>query len=290
MEDRKPLSLGLLRHHLPALAGMGRVGLRSILPRRAPAAQVAPLTRTIPAPPQALVEHYLDWCGAAGRYPDTLPPHMVSQWGIAVSGALLMQTAYPLARILNQGVILKIHGPLPRGVPLQLRASLCDVDGSQPGKLRFSVAIETGTAQQRKLLDTFLHLTIVQPGPREKRVRQTEDAPQHWSPAGSWQADADDGLRFALLTGDFNPIHWFGPVARRSVFGGKVLHGFGTLVRSMETLDMAALREIDVRFVRPVPLPSAALRVEHGAADDQGWRALRVAGSDATIHLLGRYR
>jgi hypothetical protein len=66
------------------------------------------------------------------------------------------------------------------------------------------------------------------------------------------------------LTGDFNPIHWCAPLARRSVFRGMVLHGFGSFVRSYEVLAQQGVRfdEIDVRFVKPVALPCTALSVQ----------------------------
>ena len=44
---------------------------------------------TIAAPPARLVEQYIRWCGAAGRYEGQLPPHMVSQWSLPLVGALL---------------------------------------------------------------------------------------------------------------------------------------------------------------------------------------------------------
>ncbi|WP_373925031.1 MaoC/PaaZ C-terminal domain-containing protein [Duganella vulcania] len=112
-----------------------------------------------------------------------------------------------------------------------------------------------------------------------------------WRTAGAWRAEAGDGLRFALLTGDFNPIHWCGPLARRSLFGGLVLHDFGSLARSIETLAPGSYTELDVRFLRPVALPSGALSVQLARqADADGWRALRLAGASDAVHLAGRLR
>ena len=70
-----------------------------------------------------------------------------------------------------------------------------------------------------------------------------------------------------------------------------MLHGFGSLARSYETLAPGSFREIDVRFLRPVTLPGQALSVQLALqADADGWRALRLAGGDDSVHLAGRLR
>jgi acyl dehydratase len=130
------------------------------------------------------------------------------------------------------------------------------------------------------------------PGPRAAKTVQARPQEPHWNTIGTWQADARDGLRFALLTGDFNPIHWCGPLARRSLLRGLVLHGFGSFVRSYELLKQQgiAFSEIDVRFVKPVPLPCSMLAVQIAAADHEGRRLIRLAGTGDAVHLAGNLR
>jgi len=292
------VGLGLLRHHGPMLRTMARILLASALPGRrravgagagAGAGDAATIRRTIAPPPIALVERYIAWAGAAGRYRRELPPHMVSQWSTPLVGELLLQLPYRLTRVINQGVTLKVNGPLPRGVPLALSASLQNIEEAD-GRAKVTVLIVTGTAQQADLVETQLHLSFILPGPRPVRTPRAPAPEQDWQTAGNWHASAGDGLQFALLTGDFNPIHWCGPLARRSVFGGKVLHGFGSLVRSYEALPESSCREIGIRFLRPVPLPSGELQVQHASPDADGWRALRLAGAAGNVHLAGSYR
>lgn len=291
-------SWGLLRHHGPMLRATARILLASLLPRRSRAARGGDDANAIPgttirrviAPPAAaLVESYIAWSGAAGRYRNELPPHMVSQWGMPLVGELLLQLPYRLTKVINQGVTLTINGPLPRGVPLALSASLQKIEEAG-GRAKVTVLITTGTAQQAALVETRLHLSFILPGPRPAKTPRDTAPETSWQTVGSWRASADDGLQFALLTGDVNPIHWCGPIARRSVFSGKVLHGFGSLVRTYEALPEGSCREIDIRFLRPVPLPSAALQVQHAAAGADSLRPLRLAGSDNTTRLAGRYR
>jgi acyl dehydratase len=284
--------LRLIRHQRAMLPATLRLLWRSVLPRRgAPVPQAGRLAieRTIAAPADELVSRYLAWCGAGDRYADSLPPHMVAQWGVPLVSAVLLQLPWRPISVVNQGVRLRVHGALPRGAPLQVRAVLQSVE-EVPGRVKIGVLIATGTVQQPLLVETTLHMSFVLPGPRAPRPAARHGEETAWRSVGSWRARAGDGLRFALLTGDFNPIHWCGPLARRSVFKGLVLHGFGSLARSYELLPPALRHEIEVRFLRPVPLEGAEFRVELAQPDTAGWRTLRLAGGDGAVHLAGRCR
>lgn len=288
---------GLLRHQGAMLATTARMllqaaghALRAPDPLSAQARAAAPSRRRIAAPPAQLVDQYIRWCGAAGRYAGELPPHMVSQWSLPLVSELLMQLPYRLTGIINQGVSMTVHAPLPRATPLMLSAAVEQIDHAD-GWAKIVVAVVTGTARQDRLVEARLHLRVRLPGARSARKPPPRAPDPAWQTAGTWRADASDGLRFSLLTGDFNPIHWCGPLARRSVFGAKVLHGFGSLARSYETLAPGSVHELDVRFLRPVALPCLALSVQLAPeADADGWRALRLVGASDTVHLAGRLR
>jgi hypothetical protein len=292
----------LLRYQLPMLLTgarvVGHTVLNAIVPASRPAARatatalrIMPVARVIAAPPDALVAEYIRWAGAAG-YGDELPPHMVSQWSLPLVGELLLHMPYKLTSVINQGVSLRVHGPLPRHVPLNVSAAVEQIEET-PGRIKVVVAVITGTAQQPLLVEARLHMSFLLPGPRTAKTAPARAAEPTWQPIGQWNADARDGLRFALLTGDFNPIHWCGPLARRSVFRSLVLHGFGSFVRSYETLRQHGVdfKEIDVRFVKPVPLPSSVLSVQIAPPGDEGWRPVRLAGgAGSTLHLAGNLR
>ncbi len=301
---------GLLRYQLPMLlTGVRVIGhtlLNAIVPTSRPAApvgsgtvatasaatagRIVPVARVIAAPPQALVAEYIRWAGAAG-YGDDLPPHMVSQWSLPLVGELLLRMPYKLTSVINQGVSLRVHGPLPRRMPLHVSAAVEKIEEA-PGRIKVVVAVITGTAQQPSLVEARLHMSFLLPGPRGAKSALVRAAEPAWQTVGQWSADARDGLRFALLTGDFNPIHWCGPMARRSVFRSLVLHGFGSFVRSYEVLRQHGVdfKEIDVRFVKPVPLPCSALSVQIAPPGEDGWRTVRLAGAGGTLHLAGNLR
>jgi hypothetical protein len=297
---------GLLRHQLPMLltgarvvghtllhAGRGKPTRMAVQKEVSTAHGAPPRARWIAAPADDLVAEYVRWSGAVG-YGDELPPHMVSQWSLPLVGELLLRMPYKLTSVINQGVSLRVHGPLPRRTPLHVSAAVEQIEET-PGRIKVVVAVVTGTQQQPSLVEARLHMSFLLPGPRPSKPAQARAEALQWYTAGQWQADARDGLRFALLTGDFNPIHWCGPLARRSAFRSLVLHGFGSFVRSYEILRQQgiAFKEIDVRFIKPVPLPSSTLSVQVAPPGDDGCRPVRLVGAgaaDSAQHLAGNLR
>jgi acyl dehydratase len=114
----------------------------------------------------------------------------------------------------------------------------------------------------------------------------------------TWRLGPKAGLDFALVTGDFNPIHWVGFAARMAGFKNVILHGFAELARSVEGLqrnvlmgDTRRICEIDVRFVKPLVLPRTTslflLRLPDG--DQPGAFAVGDAPG-APAFLTGTFR
>ncbi len=274
------------------LATLGRITIKSVLstglPRHNPDC-FTPAWAVVPAPSEKLVSCYADWSGARDRYKDALPPHMFSQWALPVAIRVMEQTRYKLAGIINYGVTMRINGELPRGAPLEMTVKVKSLKESGTWA-RVALEITSGTPQQPEAVVATLHTLFLLSTKNRDRAHSTKLQPS-WSTAGRWSAARDDGFRFALLTGDFNPIHWIGLAGRLSPFGRTVLQGMGMFARSYERLaDAGPINEIDVRFLSPVPLPSAELRVQHTTQDLEGWRALRLSGEGQDVHMSGRYR
>ena len=282
--------LRLIRHQRPMLAAIGRIALAAALPFGRPKANPSSFLdehRIIPAPAEELVDRYAAWSGAADRYPLMLPAHMIAQWSIPLATTILRQTRYNLATIINQGVALRINGELPRGVPLHLGASITHLEESD-GWARVSVSLTTGTESDPAIVEAVLHSTFPLAGTsRARRASRPEDNAD-WDTIGQWQASKNDGLKFAILTGDFNPIHWVGLAGRLSPFKTTVLQGFGMMARTFEVLNSAGpVDYVDVRFLKPVTLPSPPLTVQvHTSALNPH---VRLVGSDSRLHLVGRY-
>ena len=250
-----------------------------------------PLTAEIPAPDPALVAAYADWCGAGARYGAFIPPHMFCQWGLPLAIRVIEQSRYDVAAIINQGVRMSVHGPLPLGQTLLTRTDIVSLEEDDT-RANLAVRMVTGTHAQPTLVEAVMYSTfLLAPGrSRNAMLRSVKVADAEWQHAGRWEAVAGDGFRFALLTGDFNPIHWMESAGKKSPFGGTVLQGFGALARSYERLrEQHEIREIEVQFQRPVLMPSGPLDVEYTALDEGGY-ALRLRDADQRVRLSGRFR
>jgi acyl dehydratase len=99
-------------------------------------------------------------------------------------------------------------------------------------------------------------------------------------------AAADVGRRYALASGDYNPIHLWAASARPFGFSRPIAHGMWTLARSVAELQArggSAAIELSVRFRRPVFLP-ATLRLEASVAG--AMTTFRVLDADSGIVCL----
>ncbi len=76
-----------------------------------------------------------------------------------------------------------------------------------------------------------------------------------------WAFAADEGRRYAALSGDRNPIHLHPLLSRWFGFPRPILHGMDGVARAHAALERAAGRPVsrlDARFDRPLPLPGRA--------------------------------
>lgn len=84
---------------------------------------------------------------------------------------------------------------------------------------------------------------------------------------------ADMGRRYAQVAGDANPIHLTTASARLFGFKRAIAHGMWTLQRSLsEVQHLVPVTgiDVDVRFIRPVFLPSSVVISARNVANDDG--------------------
>lgn len=247
------------RSMLVSLGGVALDTLReSLRPTRAEPVVPGPeVAQRVAAPTDALVDDFLryivaDWAGEARR----LPPQLFPQWGLPVALRALRGSGLPLAKMLNGGCRLEQRAPLVRGKPLQVSARLSSVSSDERRRVVVTrIVTEQAEAPQALVADLY---GIIRLARARSAARQHEPIPQAARKLEAWRLGSDAGLRFALLTGDFNPLHWLGPYARALGFSGKLLHGFAAMARAHATLErvVGPLRLLDVRFVRPITLPA----------------------------------
>lgn len=283
--------LRFVRAQLPIMAAMCAVGVRSAIPLTRPKAlpkKPVKMQKKLAPAEAALVDSYAAWSGApAGRYVHTLPPHFCSHWAMAMLSWLGGHAPYNVLSLLNQGLRLQIHQPLPRGKELQLEGELVGVqdDGSR-ARIHSRVVARVAGLGKCMTVDSYSVVVLGRSKDKGAEPRQEPD----FETVGRWSVEADDGVKFALLTGDFNPIHTVQAVGRRSRFGSCILHGFGQLARTYEPIVNAGynIAEIDIRWIKPVPLPSQDLEVQVArSSGSDGRHAIRLRGQDGAVHIVG---
>jgi acyl dehydratase len=203
--------------------------------------------------------------GDPGAYEHTIPAHLFPHWSLPLAAKTLRRLPYPLLRVLNGGCRLEINGPLAAGEPLQLRARLEGVDDSG-GRAVLHQRIVTGQASHPEAVVAHVHAVVPTASRERDSARKPREKPRVPASArelGRLALGRSAGLHFALLTGDFNPVHWVAPYARTLGYRGTILHGFASMAYTFETLSRElgggatnAIRVLDVRFVRPLVLPA----------------------------------
>lgn len=288
-----------IRHQGPVIAALLGVGWDALFgsrPKALPALPTDRLTATVPARPDQLVDSYLRWQGGdPKRYREHLPAHLFPQWTFPLLGQTLAEVPYPLPKVLNQGCRVTVNAPVPRGQPLQLSARLVEVR-EEATKARLHQQIITGTAAHPEALVCDVFAAV--PLPRDPSEPRPKRAPRAGVPLDATELaerrfGAGAGRDFAVLTGDINPIHCLPLAARAAGFRSCILHGFATLGWAWEGLvrrrlmgDVDRVAGVDIRFVRPMPLPATARLYTWPAGPDapagpDGTEAVSIAVAEA---------
>jgi acyl dehydratase len=240
--------------------------------------------------------------GDPERYGETLPPHLFPQWSFPVATRTLYGVSYPLLQIVNAGCRLEVRAPLYASEPLEVRARLESIEEDERrALLRQKIVTRNAGGPDAVLADLFAIVPLRRGrdkknglGGESSRGRQNEPTvPDAAREIARWRLDANAGLAFALLTGDFNPLHWVRPYARALGFRSTILHGFATMARAIEGIQrelfagaVDRVRVWDVRFTRPLYLPADVGLFVHGeqvfVADGVGGRAY-LTGSMETV-------
>ena len=222
-------------------------------------------TDVIPPRDAGMVRDYLRWAGGdVSAWKGRVPAHLFPQWGFPLISKTLAGVPYPLAKVLNGGCRVQIHGDLPIDEPLHLSARLEGIDDDGRRAVlhqRLVTSLSSGTP----VVTTDLYAIVPLRKKGQKKKKKTPIlVPTTAREIGWHQLAKNAGLEFACLTGDFNPIHWVPVYARAAGFKNCILHGFGTLAIALETMnrtlwagDTRRLAWVDVRFVKPLLLPQS---------------------------------
>jgi acyl dehydratase len=223
---------------------------------------------TVPPRPRQLVEDYVRHLGGdPAWYRNTVPAHLFPQWGFPLLARTLRSIPYDLRKVLNGGCRIEMHQALPASEPLELDAVLESIDDNG-SRAVIQNHLVTGTRSTPRAIDAWMYAVcpLKKGGDAKSNGKGGKEKPRVPDDAreiGWWSIEPRDAVDFAVLTGDFNPVHWLPPYARAAGFRSTILHGFATLGRAIEGLnrnrflgDVSRLATIDVKFVRPLVLPA----------------------------------
>lgn len=259
----------------PVLATLARTAVTALHRRHVearpdtfPSTPGPELRQRIAKLPTSLVRDYIRHVGGdpsayAGRVPHTMFP----QWTFPLAAQTLRDLPVPLHKIINAGCKLELRAPLPADEAWFATARLesLEHDGR---RLHLHQRITTSTTTCVDALVAHIHAMVPLPsqetqGAKGRQHREPARVPTGATEVARWSLRPSAGLDFALLTGDFNPVHWVPAYARMLGFKNTILHGFSTMARTLESLQRnllagstQRLASLDVRFRRPLIVPA----------------------------------
>ncbi|MCB9727335.1 MAG: hypothetical protein H6746_02500 [Deltaproteobacteria bacterium] len=256
----------------PVIAALGRSAALALAqriegPSGAPAVAPGPELRDrLPPRPPGLVRDAVRWAGGDPKsYGASLPSWFFPQWSFPLLTRTLEGLPYPMMRALNGGCTVHNVSPIPAREPMNITAQLVRIDDDgRRAILHQRLVTGTPSAPEAQIVE----FQVIVPlggggGGGERKRRERPRVPTEVRELARWRLGSRAGLEFAVLTGDFNPIHWIAPAARAAGFRNTILHGFASLARAVEGLqrvlfagDTRRLETISVRFVRPLVLPA----------------------------------
>jgi acyl dehydratase len=195
---------------------------------------------------------------------------MWPQWGFPLAGKAISRVPYPLHKVLNGGCRVEVNAVIANDEPLEVSARLLSIDENERRAVLESEVV-TGTAANPRAIVATMY-AIVPMGGRDRpgggggkggKKPEPERVPLDAEELARWRIPSNAGLAFAMLTGDFNPVHWIPPYARAFGFRNTILHGFGSMAKAWEGLVRSryggstnSIREFDVKFTKPLVLPA----------------------------------
>lgn len=240
---------------------------------------------------------------------DALPPLFCTTWEATAALELLasLDPPLPLAPIVHVEQEHLLLRPLRTGEPLRLRLELDRTELTRGG-LRLTLASRLHTpAGQLCVQATHLFLVRIRAAADRAGGASGRNAPapdpatpspapgDDWREIEQWRLGAGAGRRYALASGDFNPIHLWSVTARPFGFRRPILHGACTAARAAHSVihrhlhgDAGLLRRFRVSFVAPLPLPARVCLLTARGEDGTGCFRL-VAAEGETVFAEGTF-
>jgi acyl dehydratase len=230
--------------------------LRAALPGRGSAMPDDVPERSVTIDPVALAK-YAHVCGFTLR--DELPPTYPHVLAFGLQMELLARAPFSAVGVVHVANRLTQYRPVRLGEPLTLGVAISEFFPHRSGRaFDFLTTAHVGTE-----LVWDSSSTNLKRGERDESVEDEwtfEDPPV----TAEWRLRDDLGRRYAAVSGDHNPIHLHSWTAKPFGFSRAIAHGMWTKARCLAALRLPDAFTAEVRFTRPILLPST---VTFGEAD-----------------------
>ena len=233
--------------------------LRAVLPGRGDEMPADVLEREVRVDRDALAA-YAHVTGFTLR--DELPPTYPHVLAFPLHMELLARAPFSAVGVVHIANRITQHRPLRFGEALSLQVSVSELRPHRRGRA-FDLLTEVRVGDE-----LVWEVGLDQPqARRRRRVGRATRGPSRTRRSPPWWTLPDDlGRRYAGVSGDHNPIHLHGWSAKPFGFPRAIAHGMWTKARCLSSLRLPDAFTAEVRFKKPVLLPS---KVKFGEAEDR---------------------
>lgn len=213
-------------------------------------------------------------------------PHILAG---GVHMAMLLASNFPVRMVgmIHLANDIELFIPLPADARLALDCRL-ESGRTKPRGDEFRLVSEALWKGELAWRETMSFLA-----PSHQPTRRPPAELPEWPPlVDEWTVPGDTGRRYAMVSGDWNPIHLANLLARPFGFPAAIAHGMWAVARCLGRLTDGPVgpgARLDVRFLKPLFLPGR-VRLHAESAGDSGDRAFWLVSADTgTPCLKGRW-
>lgn len=244
----------------------------------------------------AVVARYREVCGYGEG--DAVPSSFMETLFQGLMVQIVLAPSFPFSPfgVIHLSQAMRQQRAVASDAVLDLR---CTLDGVRQTKRGFEVEIGMHAAQDDQTVwEGTAGLISRSKATRAGKTRGAKPPPaavdpDAWSEPHPLEVAGDTGRRYAAVSGDYNPFHLYGALAKLFGFPKPIAHGMWTLGRALAWVEagldeLPEAHQVEASFKKPLLMPgSVTLRqrpLEGGEGRDFEVRHARKAHP----HLVGR--
>jgi acyl dehydratase len=222
------------------------------------------------------------------RFTDRLPPTYLHVLAFPLSIALMTERSFPfpLVGAIHVGNSITVYRPVTLDEPVSLTVRGADLRAHPAGR-QFDLLAEATVGGEPVWAGRSTYLRRGGERATGRPVRPPTAAEPPSAPTALVRVPADMGRRYAVVSGDWNPIHLHRLTARAFGFRTAIAHGMWLKARTLAVLEgrLPDAHTVEVAFKTAVPLPSAVAVT--ATQEEAGWRLDVRNSRSGKPHLSG---